>query len=999
MGWLGNTYKKIDQKLGGVLPGGYVKPKPTTPSSPPSSSSSSGTTTVTTTPATKVPGVRVIDYSSNPTTTTERGTHTGGKTVVTTTTTGGAVYVVGDKAWEVPTQTAIQEAKRQSGGELKPAVIGTANFDPATGSFLPAKKTETPLTQPAPTNAELYGTGVKGFAKQAWATGGDVVKGLFGISYVDVTTPTTNISSRPATGTNIFSPSLGTINPTLIMNPLIVPEQVYKGYKLAREDRLAGLRTEYIQKQQIASIEEYNKSIGEISSRYGTGEISPVRYQAYLEEVGKVDSKLFTSGVSTSKVVTPEGVVTTFSSPQLDTKLIPRYYQTRAMLKEQGRTGASIAYGGLMIGSYAGEAYSVGKVASPLISRVGQTIRYGTSGAFYGKVGQTLGYGAIGVSTAALGYGEYKSARTGYVYAKEAGLSGTEGVITGLTKFNVQTYTFMQGATGGAIPYKPVAFKQFTIGEEGSGTQVTSIYGQAGQKVVPYLTYVKGQGISVGSPSMIKFSGLTTDLAMGVGYSPMSRIEAFYYQKYLPLQPNVYATSVAESQLGYKISSGLKDVKGLDIKQFEFSKAKFWSDISPEQQTIIQSEFTTLAKGTTGFRGLVNIWRGEGLERLYGSSTISAEGGFKTNVYRKNGEFGDIDLVLRGKGAPLAEQIVGKLNVPGGAQFRVSGVSLVEVKTPSGWAHAFDIHGIDNPELMLKGSPFGFEEKLLPTGTKRIYITGTQTAPSQQLGQSLTQKYGSITELRQTPQGLIITSPPQYRIKDVADFVSVSDTLSGMSGGKFAGEIGSYKTLLQVNYPGIQFGSTAVYGSSTGSTLLPVTILPTSPTMASSKSLYSSFSIAPSPSSFASYSSFSMSVSPSGSPSPSVSPSSLSRSFSPSPSPSPSISPSLSMSVSPSPSPSPSPSFSPSPSPSSIPAAPFFLPEGGFFGSTPGRKFKATRRSKYTPSYTALVFGIKGKKPKGILTGVELRPITKGFTFAFSNKKSKFVEGLKGVFD
>ena len=45
------------------------------------------------------------------------------------------------------------------------------------------------------------------------------------------------------------------------------------------------------------------------------------------------------------------------------------------------------------------------------------------------------------------------------------------------------------------------------------------------------------------------------------------------------------------------------------------------------------------------------------------------------------------------------------------------------------------------------------------------------------------------------------------------------------------------------------------------------------------------------------------------------------------------------------------------------------------------RLFKGKQATRYTPSFEAFVFGIKGKQPKGIETGARLRPITKGFKF------------------
>jgi hypothetical protein len=47
---------------------------------------------------------------------------------------------------------------------------------------------------------------------------------------------------------------------------------------------------------------------------------------------------------------------------------------------------------------------------------------------------------------------------------------------------------------------------------------------------------------------------------------------------------------------------------------------------------------------------------------------------------------------------------------------------------------------------------------------------------------------------------------------------------------------------------------------------------------------------------------------------------------------------------------------------------------------------KGRQPKKYTPSFTALFFKIKGKKPTGIETGLRLRKITKGYSI-FSRRK------------
>jgi len=63
------------------------------------------------------------------------------------------------------------------------------------------------------------------------------------------------------------------------------------------------------------------------------------------------------------------------------------------------------------------------------------------------------------------------------------------------------------------------------------------------------------------------------------------------------------------------------------------------------------------------------------------------------------------------------------------------------------------------------------------------------------------------------------------------------------------------------------------------------------------------------------------------------------------------------------------------PPPFPIPAFPGGL-KGFGIGNVRGRQTQA-----YTPSFTALFLGIKGKEPKGVKTGLRLRPITPNFSF------------------
>ena len=69
----------------------------------------------------------------------------------------------------------------------------------------------------------------------------------------------------------------------------------------------------------------------------------------------------------------------------------------------------------------------------------------------------------------------------------------------------------------------------------------------------------------------------------------------------------------------------------------------------------------------------------------------------------------------------------------------------------------------------------------------------------------------------------------------------------------------------------------------------------------------------------------------------------------------------------------------------------FGLPKLGLgVGGQLGKLFKSAKQfTKYTPSYTAFKFKIFGPKPKGIETGLRLRPIPRGFTW------SKFIFGKR----
>ena len=60
-------------------------------------------------------------------------------------------------------------------------------------------------------------------------------------------------------------------------------------------------------------------------------------------------------------------------------------------------------------------------------------------------------------------------------------------------------------------------------------------------------------------------------------------------------------------------------------------------------------------------------------------------------------------------------------------------------------------------------------------------------------------------------------------------------------------------------------------------------------------------------------------------------------------------------------------------------------------GFRPFKRFRGKQKTKYTPSYEAIIFNIRGKAPKGVETGARIRPILGGF-----NLKRFGKIGLKG---
>lgn len=73
----------------------------------------------------------------------------------------------------------------------------------------------------------------------------------------------------------------------------------------------------------------------------------------------------------------------------------------------------------------------------------------------------------------------------------------------------------------------------------------------------------------------------------------------------------------------------------------------------------------------------------------------------------------------------------------------------------------------------------------------------------------------------------------------------------------------------------------------------------------------------------------------------------------------------------------------------------FDIPSFNFdAGKMSSRIYRGKQAKKYTPSFEALVFNIRGKAPKGLETGARTRPIPRGYSFANNKPAFSFGKGF-----
>jgi len=336
----------------------------------------------------------------------------------------------------------------------------------------------------------------------------------------------------------------------------------------------------------------------------------------------------------------------------------------------------------------------------------------------------------------------------------------------------------------------------------------------------------------------------------------------------------------------------------------------------------------------------------------------------------------DIDIHIKGtelKVAGYAKSLLTDLKKTGG-QFKISAKKpmLIEAKIGGKWHHAVDIHAVGGTSASGVVPPKAFG---LMVDQPAVRIQGLQV---QRLSAQGVAKGRSILSLRKEGIG-----PASHRVKDIPDFFAVQETLarSKFIGGKAI--LSSLKTLKSTYPKAIQqmtpsgvsspVAASSPFSGSLAVGSLGIPSLKTSP-------LSSSRIVSRSPSPFSSSPISSRASSPFVSKSPYTSYRPKSPSYSPpySPPSSPPYSPVSSPPYSPTSSPPYSPSYSPPSSPPSTMIFPISIPNP--FKPPKGRRkgfnlIGVTSKTKYTPSLTARLLDIRGKKPRyGKMESLMLRP-------------------------
>lgn len=636
-------------------------------------------------------------------------------------------------------------------------------------------------------------------------------------------------------------------------------------------------------------------------------------------------------------------------------------------------------------------------------SAVGATALVGRGISALPKVGQT----AVSVGTVGL-IGTSATLKTVKAASQAPKELRAEAIILGAGEPLTQVSAF---AVGVKPSISPVQFKSVQIGKSDvTGVFLKTPFAKAGQGVLPLVT--KATTVSAKGVATTRFGvgQLPSNFVVGTPetqFTPSGNIETFIFKKGLGNLPKQDQAFVLKN---LNVAQITRSAKVPVVKKDVIQQSQAFKQLSPKGQ----KAFVKFVEKNTA-----SVFR-QG--RVFGSSASSAQldRGIGRDVH-------DIDIRFEGvSAASKAKSLQAILSKTEGASaVKVLKQGQVTITKNGVTTKLADLHGIEKIESNIKAveNPFGFPEKAaIKVGKINI----------NQLSQEGINKLASVGSLQ--PSGRIGPDATR-RIKDVGDFFVIQESLAkavgGAKGAKALAQLQQTKTIALSKFGKEAFGgqqdaflgvTRSLSSSSVGSPSLAVSGAIAIPSLkvniAKEVSKTSSSIISPSPrgggvsvtivgspsslspsisrvpivsASFSPSKFKSPSLSPSKSPSPSIirspslspSPGSPSSSLSPSPSPgSPSLSPSLSPSFSPSLSPSQSPSRSPSPSPSPS-GQPF--PTGGF--GFPGLPFvpqfkralpKRTKKTRpitrFSPSISGAVLGIRLNETPREIPGIGFNP-------------------------
>ena len=737
---------------------------------------------------------------------------------------------------------------------------------------------------------------------------------------------------------------------------------------------------EYRKDIQSKEIERFNTRYSTFSSNQ---KVSEEQYRIWNYDVKALESYGVTKTNTTSSGFQ-------LSSKELTTDTRPIYWKTMDTLSGGSKVAYTIAGLGLEVGQAVTIGYGLSSVG--FVGGFSRGLSY--LGSTMPKTSFVIKTFLVGSAVADVGYKYYE----GYIYSGKKVSGGIIGATSGILNIG----GFLAGASKGEM--SPIKYEAVLTRGEGTDKTIvartlgiTNPFGKGSAPIFTKNLETGKLGWGYGKNMQFDYS-----LVGERGFQAGTNLQYGFYKTTIYPKLSTELQSISRS-VEY-VTSKSWNTKITDRQVMDLQNSKVYNSLGPQQQKNFQKFTYDLNKGAYSekggfsFKGFGKAILGIGPERYYGSGTFAQD---INKVLPKDSTrmSGDIDTNMHRGGIKTSEKLYKVLNVKGETPVKYeSGTGLIQIKTKTGWSNAFDIHG---PDILDTQSAEGVFN--LGTKNPKVGFINNQGVSFQQVPESLGQKGLGALNLVKTAEGTLTFQPKIGQEKAIVDFYNLGKYNSQFiqnpkTASRVLTELENYKALQSKRYVGLDWAykpvdtnPIGVFNTLSVSNVIGSRTLTTSKTFTSrsSPSPRSSTSLIPSISA-------SRSFTGSSSPSPSWKSPSLSTSISISPSPSPSF-PSPSISISPSPSPSPSPSMSPSISPSFSPS-PIIIPP--FPASSMGAGFNwglgkvGTRKiTGYTPSFTALAFGLRGKKRKptfrGKYTGLELRKIPKGWSIFKAMKRSK----------